>query len=67
MKIEHIGTYVNVLEATKEFFEKYLSIKAGPKYHNNKTGFTSYFLSFGDGYYESLFLSFDNLLIELTI
>ena len=67
MKIEHIGTYVNVFEATEEFFEKYFSVKAGPKYHNKKTGFTSYFLSFVDGYYKSLFLNFDNLLIELTI
>ena len=67
MKIEHIGIYVNELETTKEFFEKYFSIKADPKYHNKKTGFTSYFLSFGDGFCESLFLSFDNLLIKLTI
>ena len=67
MKIEHIGIYVNEVEKQKNFFEKYFSVKAGPKYHNKKTGFTSYFLSFGDGYYESLFLSFDNLLIELTI
>lgn len=36
MKIEHIGTYVNVLEVTKEFFEKYFSIKAGLKYYNKK-------------------------------
>lgn len=49
MKIEHIGIYVNELETTKEFFEKYFSVKAGPKYHNKRTGFASYFLSFGDG------------------
>ena len=67
MKIEHISIYVNEVEKTKEFFKKYFSVKAGLKYHNEKTGFISYFLSFGDGYYESLFLSFDNLLIELTI
>ena len=62
MKIEHIGIYVNKVEKQKYFF-----FFLGPKYHNKKTGFTSYFLSFGDGYYESLFLSFENLLIELAI
>lgn len=68
MKIEHIGIYVNEVEKTKEFFENVFPVKAGPKYHNKKTGFTSYFLRFSDGYYESLFFIFDNLLlIELTI
>ena len=67
MKIEH-RYLCKWIRKTKEFFEKYFSVKAGPKYHNKKTGFTSYFLSFGDGYYESLFFIFDNLLlIELTI
>ncbi len=36
MKIEHVGIYVNELETTKEFFEKYFSVKTGPKYHNKK-------------------------------
>ena len=49
MKIEHIGIYVNEVEKTKEFFENVFPVKAGPKYHNKKTGFTSYFLSFDDG------------------
>ena len=46
MKIEHIGTYVNVLEVTKEFFEKYFSIKAGPKYHNKKNWIHKLFSKF---------------------
>ncbi|MGN1433288.1 MAG: VOC family protein [Ruminococcus sp.] len=46
MKIEHIAMYVNDLEGAKEFFEKYFNAKSNEKYHNIKTGFQSYFLSF---------------------
>lgn len=49
MKIEHIALYANDLEETKSFFEKYLGARANAGYHNVKTGFRSYFLSFDDG------------------
>lgn len=49
MKIEHVAMYVNDLEKAKLFFEKYLSAKASEEYHNVKTNFRSYFLSFDDG------------------
>ncbi len=49
MKIEHIAMYVNGLEAAKVFFEKYFGAKSNDVYHNTKTGFRSYFLSFDDG------------------
>ena len=49
MKIEHIALYTNDLEKTKSFFEKYLGARANAGYHNTKTGFHSYFLSFDDG------------------
>jgi lactoylglutathione lyase len=49
MKIEHIGLFVQDLEATKSFYEHYFSAVAGEKYHNSKTTFQSYFLSFQDG------------------
>ena len=49
MKIEHIAMYVNDLEATKDFFIKYFDAKSNSGYHNNATGFQSYFLSFEDG------------------
>lgn len=49
MKIEHIAVYVKNLEATKEFYIKFFGASAGEKYHNKKTGFQSYFLSFDDG------------------
>lgn len=49
MKIEHVAMYVNDLEKSKSFFEKYFGAKSNNLYHNEKTGFKSYFLSFDDG------------------
>lgn len=49
MKIEHVGLFVKELEEMREFYEKYFDALAGEKYHNLKTSFQSYFLSFSDG------------------
>ena len=49
MKIEHIAMYVKDLEKTKTFFEIYLNARANAGYHNPKSDFRSYFLSFDDG------------------
>ncbi len=49
MKIDHIAMYVNDLESTRKFFEQYLGAVSNHLYHNKKTGFRSYFLTFGDG------------------
>lgn len=49
MKIEHIAMYVNDLEAVRDFFVKYLDAVPNDGYHNPKTDFRSYFLSFDDG------------------
>ena len=49
MKIEHVALYVNDLEKARDFFVKYLGAASGSEYHNPKTDFRSYFLSFGDG------------------
>jgi len=49
MHIEHVAMYVNALEKTKEFFVKYLGAVSNEGYHNEKTDFRSYFLSFDDG------------------
>lgn len=46
MRIEHIAMYVCDLERAKDFFVRYFHASAGEKYHNPKTGFQSYFLSF---------------------
>ena len=49
MKIHHIALYVNDLEGAKEFFQTYFEAKANEGYHNPKTDFRSYFLTFADG------------------
>ena len=49
MLIEHIAMYVNDLEAARDFFIKYLGGSSNDGYHNAKTGFRSYFISFEDG------------------
>lgn len=49
MKIEHIAMYVNDLERTKTFFIQYLGAVSNEGYHNKKTNFRSYFLSFDTG------------------
>jgi lactoylglutathione lyase len=41
--------YVNDLEAARDFFLKYLGGSSNNGYHNEKTGFRSYFISFDDG------------------
>lgn len=49
MKIEHIAMYVNDLEAAKKFFVKYFGAVSNAGYHNRKTDFRSYFLTFDCG------------------
>lgn len=47
MKIEHIAIYTKNLEMAKDFFTRYFGATANELYHNPRTGFRSYFLSFG--------------------
>lgn len=49
MKIEHTAIYFHDLEGAKQFFETYFNATANDLYHNEKTGFRSYFLSFDEG------------------
>ncbi len=49
MKIDHIALYTRDLEGMKAFFVKYFDAKVGEMYHNPRTAFKSYFLSFDDG------------------
>ena len=49
MKIEHIAMYVNELESARDFFVKYLGGESNDGYHNEKTGFRSFFIRFEDG------------------
>ena len=49
MRIEHVAMYVSHLEEARDFFVKYLGAKANDGYHNPRTDFRSYFLTFDDG------------------
>lgn len=49
MRIEHVAMYVNDLEKARSFFENYMGARSNELYHNTRTGFRSYFLSFEDG------------------
>lgn len=48
MNIEHIAVYVKDLEKSALFFETYFGGKRNKLYRNNKTGFSSYFITFDD-------------------
>ncbi len=49
MRIEHIAMYVKELEKARDFFVKYFHAVSNTGYHNQTTGFRSYFLTFDDG------------------
>ncbi|GGC79820.1 VOC family protein [Enterococcus wangshanyuanii] len=49
MKIEHIGLWVHDLEAMRTFYQTYFNVQSSELYHNTKTSFQSYFLTFADG------------------
>lgn len=49
MKIEHVAMYVNDLEKARDFFVRYLGGISNQGYHNKKTDFRSYFISFAEG------------------
>ena len=49
MKIEHIALYVQDLDRAKSFFVNYFGANCNNGYHNPRTDFRSYFLTFEDG------------------
>ena len=49
MKIEQAALYTEDLEKMRSFFMKYFEASSNELYHNPKTGFSSYFLSFQEG------------------
>lgn len=49
MKIEHIALWTLDLERMKRFYGGFFNGVVGEMYHNQKTGFRSYFISFGSG------------------
>lgn len=48
MRIEHIAMYVNDLEQARDFFVRYFGAVSNDGYHNPRTDFRSYFLTFED-------------------
>ena len=49
MRIEHIALYVHDLERARYFFTQFLGASSNAGYHNPRTDFRSYFLTFDDG------------------
>ena len=49
MTINHVALFTADLEKTREFFIKYFGAVSNEGYHNKKTDFRSYFLTFSDG------------------
>lgn len=49
MKIEHVALWAKDLEKMKEFYETYFNVTSTKRYHNPKTGFYSYFVTFDSG------------------
>lgn len=47
VSLEHSALYVKDLEAAKNFFVRFFNAASSSLYHNHKTNFKSYFLSFG--------------------
>lgn len=48
MKIEHVAIWADDLEKMRLFYMKYFDAVCSDKYTNDKKGFSSYFLSFGE-------------------
>ena len=49
MKIEHVAIWSTDIEKLRNFYVTYFGAVANDRYQNNKTGFTSYFLTFKEG------------------
>ncbi|MBM6994021.1 MAG: VOC family protein [Prevotella sp.] len=49
MKIEHIAVWADDIELLRTFYTKYFGLTSSEMYTNEKKGFHSYFLSFGEG------------------
>ena len=49
MRIEHVAIWTRDLERMREFYVALLQGQSGARYENSRTGFQSYFITFGDG------------------
>jgi lactoylglutathione lyase len=48
VRLEHVAVWVRDLEKMRAFYVSRLGGRAGQRYVNPRTGFSSYFVSFGD-------------------
>ena len=49
IRIEHVAIWTRNIERMREFYVAMLNGRSGPLYQNPRTGFRSYFVSFGEG------------------
>jgi catechol 2,3-dioxygenase-like lactoylglutathione lyase family enzyme len=49
VRVHHIGLWAADLERLRAFYVDVLGGVSGPRYENPRTGFRSYFVSFGEG------------------
>lgn len=49
MHVEHVALWARDLEGLRDFYVRALGGRSGPLYENPRTGFRSYFISFGEG------------------
>lgn len=49
IKIEHVAMWVKDLERMRQFYETYFNARSNELYYNERTNFSSYFMSFGEG------------------
>ena len=47
--LEHVALWTDDLEGLRWWYERWLGARAGSRYDNVDTGFSSYFLEFDDG------------------
>lgn len=49
MRLAHTALFAADLERARTFYTRYFDCTAGARYHNPRTGFRSYFLTFPEG------------------
>ena len=49
VRVDHVALWVLDLERMREFYVRRFGGRSGPLYHNQRTGFRSYFVSFATG------------------
>ncbi len=49
IRIDHAAVYVSDLTGARDFFVRYLGARSNDGYHNERTGFRSFFLTFDGG------------------